>query len=145
MTASFPLAGLLRLRRLEEDRAGARFGSASGRLAALAARERRALTDTEQLATDIDSVEALRAVAAARASALGMLTELQALTATAQAERDAAEQEFGAARARTIGLEKLETRHVAETTAAALAAEQAVLDELGSRARHRARDEGAGQ
>lgn len=144
MTASFPLAGLLRLRRLEEDRAGARLGARTSRHAALAAHESRARADAEQIPTDVESMAALQAVAAARASSLSMLGELQALTAAAQAEREAAEREFVAARARTVGLEKLEARHAAAAAAAELAGEQAVLDELGGVAHHRARAEGEG-
>jgi flagellar FliJ protein len=71
-----------------------------------------------------------------------MLGELQALTATAEAERHTAEREFGAARARTLGLEKLEARHTAAAAAGELAAEQTVLDELGSTAHHRAGADG---
>lgn len=142
MTASFPLAGLLRLRRLEEDRAGARLGARTAHLRSLAAQESRAVADADQIPTDVDSMIALRAVAAARASSMSMLGELQALTASAEVECAAAQREYAAARASTVGLEKLETRHAAAAQAAELAAEQAVLDELGGAAHHRARGEG---
>jgi flagellar FliJ protein len=76
---------------------------------------------------------------------MSMLTELRSLAATVEAERDEAEREFGAARARTMGLEKLEARHAAAAAASALAAEQVVLDELGSAARLRgAHEPGSG-
>jgi flagellar FliJ protein len=144
MTSHFPLAGLLRLRRLEEDRAAARYGAASARLTALTARQEHTMADADQIPAEFETVAALRAAAAARASSMTMLGELRALTTTAEAERDTAQREFGVARARTVGLEKLEDRHAAAVTAAELAAEQVVLDELGSSARHRAGTEGAG-
>jgi flagellar FliJ protein len=144
MTSHFPLAGLLRLRRLEEDRAAARYGAASARLAALTARQESSLAEADQLPAEFETVSALAAAAAARASSMSMLSEIRALTTTAEAERDTAQRDFGAARARTVGLEKLEARHASAATAAELAAEQVVLDELGSSARHRAGTEGAG-
>lgn len=137
MTAHFPLAGLLRLRRLEQDQAAGHLGAASSRLAALAAREGRAVAEAERIPSDADTSAALLAVAAARASSMSMLTELRGLAATAEAEQAEAEREFGAARARTVGLEKLEARHAAAAAASALAAEQVILDELGSAARLR--------
>lgn len=137
MTAPFPLAGLLRLRRLEQDQAAGHLGAANTRFAALAASEGRAAAEAEQIPSDAGTSAALQAVAAARASSMSMLTELRALAAAAEAERDDAEREFGAARARTVGLEKLEARHTASVAAAELAAEQVVLDELGSAARMR--------
>jgi flagellar FliJ protein len=132
MTASFSLAGLLRLRRLEEDQAASVFGAAASRHAGITARTERALADLDALTAEVDSLAVLQSVAAARASSTAMLAELQALTASAAAERDTAELAFGAARARTLGLEKLEARHAAAVHAAELAAEQVVLDELGA-------------
>lgn len=144
MTSHFPLAGLLRLRRLEEDRAAARYGAASARLAGLTARQEHTMADADEIPAEFETVAALRAAAAARSSSMSLLSELRALTTTAEAERDTAQREFGVARARIVGLEKLEDRHSAAVTAAELAAEQVVLDELGSNARHRAGTEGAG-
>ncbi|MEA5457149.1 flagellar export protein FliJ [Sinomonas sp. JGH33] len=135
MNPQFPLAGLLRLRRLEQDQAAARLGAANARLRALSAREDAARAEAERISSDVDGAAALRAVAAARASSLGMLAELHALAELADAERDEALLEFGAARARTIGLEKLEARHADAVAAADLAAEQGLLDDLGSGAR----------
>ncbi|MDQ4504074.1 flagellar export protein FliJ [Sinomonas sp. ASV322] len=145
MTPSFPLAGLLRLRRLEQDQAAARFGAANARVRALSTREDAARSDSERIASDVDGAAALRAIAAARASSLGMLAELHALADVADAERDEALLEFGTARARTIGLEKLEARHAAALAAADLAAEQGVLDDLGSGALRRESPDPRGQ
>ena len=132
MTRQFSLAGLLRLRQLEQDQAAARFGAANARLRGLAVREEAALADGDRIASDVDSSAALRAVAAARASSMSMLADLRTLGEIAQSERDEAQLEFAAARARTIGLEKLEARHAEAVAAAELGAEQAVLDELGA-------------
>jgi flagellar FliJ protein len=134
MNRRFPLAGLLRLRQLEQDQAAARFGAANARLRALSAREETALTGTERIASDVESSASLRAVAAARASAMSMLADLHTLAEVAESERDDAQLELAAARARTVGLEKLEARHAEAVAAAELAAEQGVLDELGASA-----------
>ncbi|WP_422934679.1 flagellar export protein FliJ [Sinomonas sp. P47F7] len=128
----FRLAGLLRLRQLEQDQAAARFGAANARQRALAVREEAGRADGDRISSDVDTSAALRAVAAARASSTSMLAELRALAELAESERDAAQLEFAAARARTIGLEKLEARHAEAAAAAELAVEQGVLDELGA-------------
>jgi flagellar FliJ protein len=138
MTQPFSLAGLLRLRRLEEDQAAAVFGAAASRHAGIAARTERALAEVDGLAAEVDSLDVLHTVAAGRAASAARLTELRALSDAAALERTAAEKEFGAARGRTLGLEKLEARHASTVHAAELAAEQVVLDELGSTARLRA-------
>ena len=144
MTVPFPLAGLLRLRRLEQDQAAGHLGAANSRFAALAATEARAAAEAEQLPSEASTSAALQAIAAARASSMSMLTELRGLAAVAGEDRDEAERVFGAARARTVGLEKLEARHAVAAAPAEIAAEQVVLDELGSAARLRAGHAGHG-
>lgn len=138
MTAPFSLAGLLRLRRLEEDQAAAVLGVAASRHAGIVARADHALAEVDQMVSDVDSLDVLHTVAAARAASTAMLAELQALTQSAAVERDAAERRFQSARARTLGLEKLEMRHAAIAHAAELSAEQVLLDELGATSRLRA-------
>lgn len=132
MNRQFPLAGLLRLRRLEQDQAAAHFGAVNAQLRAAAGRQDNALAESERSPSEVGDSGALRAVAAARAASASMLAELQALTSLAEAEAQQALQDLGAARARTLGLEKLEARHGAEFAAAELVAEQNVLDELSS-------------
>ena len=134
MSRQFPLAGLLRLRQLEQDQAAARFGAVNARLRALAGREESVRAQGDGITSEVDSSAALRAVAAARASSMSMLADLRALSELAASEREDAQVEFAAARARTIGLEKLEARHSEAVAAAELAAEQGVLDELGTAA-----------
>ncbi|WP_138445252.1 flagellar export protein FliJ [Sinomonas susongensis] len=137
MNRQFPLAGLLRLRRLEQDQAAARFGAVNAQLRAVGAQQASARADAEEIPSDVDSSAALLAVAAARAASASLLAELDALAAAAEAERGKAQHDLTSARARTVGLEKLEARHDALVDAAELAAEQGVLDDLGSSARLR--------
>lgn len=137
MTPQFPLAGLLRLRRLEQDQAAARFGAVNAQLRAVGAQQASARAEAEEIASDVDSSAALLAVAAARAASASLLTELDALAAVTEAERGQAQRDLAVARGRTVGLEKREARHGALVVAAELAAEQSVLDDLGSSARLR--------
>ena len=137
MTVPFSLAGLLRLRRLEEDQAAAVFGAAVTRHAGFTARTERALMELDRLPAEVDGLAVLHTAAAARAASSAMLSELRALSDAAAAQRESAERDLGRARGRTLGLEKLEARDGATVQAAEVAAEQVVLDELGSTARRR--------
>jgi flagellar FliJ protein len=132
MNRQFPLAGLLRLRRLEQDQAAAHFGAVNAQLRAASGRQDSAVAESAGSPSEVADSTALRAVAATRAASASMLVELQALTSLAEREAQRALQELGAARVRTTGLEKLEARHRAEVAASELAAEQTVLDELSS-------------
>lgn len=137
MKRAFPLAGLLRLRHLQQD-------SAAGDLAAAHVlaqendtrrmRARVALGGTPSAAT---STEALHAMAAARASTRSMLADLDALGQDHRATVADAQSTFDAARAESRGLEKLEDRHAASVTAEGLHAEQTVLDEIAATRWHR--------
>jgi flagellar FliJ protein len=139
MSRQFPLAGLLRLRRLEQDQAAAHLGAVNAQLRAVAARKDAALAEAERLPSEAADAASLRAIAAARSASSSLLADLEALTALADAGAERAQQDLAAARARTLGLEKLEARHVAEAAAADLAVEQNVLDELSSTRRGAAR------
>lgn len=140
-TRSFPLAGLLRLRQLREDEAAGSLASANERLHA-------SMSRVEELAEALDGTDlspsdsaSLYAVTAARASARSMLADLHALEAQLQAEQDRAQEQYRAARAATMGLEKLQERHREAGAAADLEAEQRVLDELASTGRGRHTEE----
>ncbi|WP_231556235.1 hypothetical protein [Cryobacterium sp. MLB-32] len=76
-------------------------------------------------------------MAAARASSRSMLADLDALGQGHLATLAQAQSVFDAARAESIGLEKLEARHSAAVAAADLRAEQIVLDEIASTRWHR--------
>lgn len=137
MPRDFSLAGLLRLRRLQEDESAGRLLRARSRASELAAQRthvRDSLADDEAV-----SVESMHAISAARASTSSMLADLKNLELEQSAEVDRAAVEHEAARAQTLALEKLEERHAAEQAAEELRAEQTVLDELAGRSRLRPR------
>jgi len=137
MNREFSLAGLLRLRQLQQDQAATGLARARSRSSSVRVRE--AAARRELAATDdpISSSASLRAVAAARSSSHSMLADLQNLTRLAEADEAAARAEFIAARTRSVGLEKLQARHDAEVSSADLRAEQSVLDEIASTVWHR--------
>jgi len=136
----FSLAGLLRVRHAQQQKAMAELSQANGRIRDVA--ERRARTEltlagavgSKGLVTDAATLNAL---SAARASTRGMLAELDAVAAEHRASAAAAQQEYNATRARSIALEKLEERHQATAVAAELREEQIALDEIASVAHHR--------
>ena len=137
MNREFSLAGLLRLRQLQQDQAATGLARARSRSSSVRVRE--AAARRELAATDdpVSSSASLRAVAAARSSSHSMLADLQNLTRLAEADEATARAEFIAARTRSVGLEKLQARHDAEINSADLRAEQSVLDEIASTLWHR--------
>lgn len=137
MPRPFPLTGLLRLRRLQEDQAAARLAAAHQNAAAHTARQRQARMDLDETSSEVTDSSALLAVAAARASARSMLASLNAMSAGHRTAVNHARDEFAKARLEAAGLEKLEGRHMEAAAAEELQAEQIVLDELASAARRR--------
>ncbi|MEO5780732.1 MULTISPECIES: flagellar export protein FliJ [Arthrobacter] len=137
MNRQFSLAGLLRLRQMQQDQAATGLARARSHSDSVRAREVSARRDLSDASGDVDTSQALHAIAAARFSSFRMLSDLQSLTADAQSAEDAAREEFTAARTRSVGLEKLQTRHDAEVLSADLRAEQAALDEIASTVWHR--------
>lgn len=142
MTNSFPLAGLLRLRKLQEDQSAAALSAARGRADEVRQRSRR-LRETLDPSTGLragasnaaaaSSVEHIVAIAAARASTSSMLSELEALgrsTADEEARTLAEHQEN---RRRALTLEKLEAGHRAAEAVERGIEEQKTLDELALR------------
>ena len=143
MSAKFSLAGLLRLRRLEEDQRAAELNSARDREAVGLARTRRirrALADGHE---DPTAHASLASIAAARASSATMLGELGELDRENAAEVERAVGAHADAHRRTLGLEKLEARFEEKAQAEALREEQLLLDDLSSRAWHAAHGEAA--
>ena len=135
---SFSLAGLLRVRHAQQQKAMAELSAANRRIRDVAerrARAERTLAGTVGGAAAKDVVTdaaTLNAVAAARASTRGMLAELDAVAAEHRATAAAAQAEYNATRARSIALEKLEARHAVAAMAADLHDEQIALDEIAS-------------
>ncbi|NUU31194.1 flagellar FliJ family protein [Arthrobacter sp. C9C5] len=137
MNRQFSLAGLLRLRQIQQDQAASGLALARSRSSSVRAREasaRRQLSATDE---DIVSSASLRAVAAARSASHSMLADLQNLARVAETDEATAREEFIAARTRSVGLEKLQARHHAEVNTAELRAEQSTLDEISSTIWHR--------
>ena len=141
MTRAFPLAGLLRLRRLQEETAAAKLAAANARVretSLVQAQAYQVLAESPLAATDSAT---LSAVAAARASSRAMLADLAAAGIRRSADAEGAQSAFHAARAESVGLEKLEARHAGEAAAEDLRAEQTVLDELAGSAWQRRQKE----
>lgn len=132
MARTFPLAGLLGLRRLEEDQAAAALSAANNRAGAVQARRDAAHRDLGSSPSQATDATALRMAAFARATSRSMLSDLAALSALAETEAAQAQEEFQAARARTVGLEKLEEKHTAAALADDLRSEQVAVDEIAS-------------
>ena len=144
MARSFPLAGLLRLRQVQQDQAAIDLSTANARVAEGTARQRRARSSLGATSSEATSASVLYAVAASRAASRSMLAELQSLDCDHRASLDVANTAFIAARARSIGLEKREVRFDDAVANGMLVAEQAVLDEISSTSWHRARGVDAG-
>jgi len=132
MARAFPLAGLLRLRRLQEDRAASELAQANGRVRdndTIQTRARRTLEGFTSTATDVDT---LRAIAAARASSTSMLADLSALDATHRQAAQRAQGDFQRAKIQAVSIEKLSDKHLTEAHAEDLRVEQLALDEIAS-------------
>jgi flagellar protein FliJ len=140
MARLFPLAGLLRLRQIQEEQAASDLAVANARARDLRARQSRARDSLGASNTEAASSTVLYAVAAARASSRSMLAELDSLNCEHQPVLDSASEAFAEARARSIGLEKLAGRHQLKQTEEELHAEQAAIDEMASTGWHRNKD-----
>jgi flagellar protein FliJ len=129
----FSLAGLLRLRRLQEDQAAASLAQARRTVRDTSARI--AAVHAEMLTADakIATADELWAIAATRSSSASMLAELAELerVQAEEVERRAAAHTDAARASRSI--EKLETKHGVEARAEDLRVEQLALDELAGR------------
>jgi flagellar FliJ protein len=133
--AVFGLAGLLRIRRLKEERAAYEITRARSRASELAADRHQLLDQLDDHAHEARTVRGMHALSAARASTSTMLADLEALAITQRRLVSEAEEQHRAARREVRTVEKLEEKHDAAQREAALRAEQTVLDELAGRAR----------
>jgi flagellar FliJ protein len=131
--ATFPLAALLRLRRLREDQAAASVGRARSRASQLAAQRGRLIDTLSDRDSDTTDIRGIAAMAAARASAAVMLSDLEGLRQAQERAVDEAEGEHRTARREAAVVQKLEERHGEQERARELSAEQAALDELAGR------------
>ena len=135
MSRGFSLAGLLRVREIQERAAAQRLSRAvidAQHTDAMdrALRAHLAGTDTEAV-----DVRALAALAAARVSGRALLADLTTLSALQQETVAEARSAHADARRTLRGLERLADGHAEALRAADLHAEQAELDEIASRSR----------
>jgi flagellar FliJ protein len=137
MSRAFSLAGLLRLRHLQQDQAAGDLAVANARLRAAATRIDETRAALEHLPITATGADTLSAIAAARASSRSMLAELAALDTVAQQSVIVAQREFESRKSAAVSLEKLEGRHGELAAAEELHAEQAIIDEIASTAWHR--------
>jgi len=111
MQRRFALAGLLRLRHTEQDRAAAVLADANLRVRQAADARMAAHRTLQDSPSTVEDAATLSAVAAARAATRGMLEELDAVARTRRADADRAQETYNAARRSALGLEKLEEQH----------------------------------
>lgn len=140
--STFRLAGLGRLRRLQEDHAAAELARrATDRRGA----ERRTAEARDKLAGTVlagtADPQTWRAAVAARAATSSLVIAAQAAAETARGLEAEAQTQWTTARKRSKTVEKLAERHRAEETLAELRAEQQVLDELATQRAARRREE----
>jgi flagellar FliJ protein len=133
MANPFSLAALLRIRRIQQDRAAAEVSTSRARAAEVASRRRYAENSLANLMSPNGSAETLRWTAAARASSSSTLGDLGVLEDEWEARLEEARVQLKASRARAVALEKLEARHDEAEQKEFLRAEQATLDEISSR------------
>jgi len=132
MARTFRLAGLLRLRQVQEEQAASDLAAANARSRENAARQNRARAALGGVGAEATSSNVLYAIAAARSSSRSMLAELEAVDVHNRADVADAAAAYAAARARSLGVEKLEQRHIETRDADDLAAQQAVVDEIAT-------------
>jgi flagellar FliJ protein len=132
MSRTFRLAGLLRLRQVQEEQAASDLAAANARSRENAARQNRARAALGGVGAEATSSNVLYAIAAARSSSRSMLAELEAVDVRNRANVADAAAAYAAARARSLGLEKLEERHIENRNADDVAAQQAVVDEIAT-------------
>ena len=137
MSRAFSLAGLLRLRHLQQDQAAGDLAVANARLRAAATRIDETRAALEHLPITPTGADTLYAIAAARASSRSMLAELTALDTVAQQAVVDAQREFESKKSAAVSLEKLEGRHGDLAAAEELHAEQTIIDEIASTGWHR--------
>lgn len=141
MNRRFALAGLLRLRHLEQDQAAGQLGAAHARAAEVNRRRQAFRAELADEAADAATAEALLAVSASRSASRSLLAELDLLVQSSASETDRAQAAFNAVRAKSVALEKLEDKHRGLLAEEDLRGQQNVLDEIASAAWHR-RDNG---
>lgn len=129
---AFRLDGLLRVRRVQEERTASVLASRTARLRDSEALRSRAMRELAAHGEPGTRLETLRAIAAARASSEAMLAELRLAGARLEDEVDEARIALGEARRRVRTLERMELAHAEAEQEAELKHEQNRLDEIAS-------------
>lgn len=133
MTRSFSLAGLLRVREIQERAAAQRLSRAVLDAQHTEARDRSLRAHLSGAGSEAVDVRSLAALAAARVAGRTLLADLTTLSQLQAQTVDDARTEHDEARRAMRGLDRLAQAHAVRVRAAELHAEQAELDEIGSR------------
>lgn len=133
MTRSFSLAGLLRVREIQERAAAQRLSRAVLDARHTEARDRSLRAHLSGTGSEAVDVRSLAALAAARVAGRTLLSDLTMLAELQEQTVDQARAEHSEARRAMRGLDRLAQAHAVRVRAAELHAEQAELDEIGSR------------
>ncbi|MBO9553083.1 flagellar export protein FliJ [Cellulomonas sp.] len=134
MNRRFPLAGLLRVRAMAEERAAAELATARRDERAAAARARS--TEDRLGASGLPTVaeeRAFQAAVASRVALASMLVEQRATAVAAQEETERRTEVWSDARRHVRAIERLEERHDDMVRVEEARAEQLVLDEVAGR------------
>jgi len=135
MSRQFSLAGLLRVRGIQERAAAERLSRAVLDARHTEARDRHLRAALAGEGTDAVDVRSLAALAAARSASRSMLADLTALASVQQQSVADARAEHADARRAQRGLDRLADAHAERVRAEDLRAEQAELDEIAARTR----------
>jgi len=133
MTRGFSLAGLLRVRQIQERAAAQRLSRAVIDARHTEARDRHLRSALAGEGTDAVDVRSLAALAAARSAGRSMLADLTALAEVQSQSVDEARAEHAEARRAMRGLDRLAEAHAVRERTDELRIEQAELDEIASR------------
>jgi flagellar FliJ protein len=133
MSRAFPLAGLLRVRTLQERAAAERLSRAALEHAHTEARDRQLRASLTASMDGPDDVRTLAALAASRVAARSLLSELHTLRDAQAAAVATARAEHASARVDEHGLSRLAEAHERRERARTMREEQATLDEIAVR------------
>ncbi|WP_226532084.1 hypothetical protein [Microbacterium paraoxydans] len=133
MSRSFSLAGLLRVREIQERAAAQRLSRAVIDAQHTEARDRSLRAHLAGIGNEAVDVRSLAALAAARVAGRTLLADLTTLSELQQQTVSDARAEHAEARRAMRGLDRLAAAHAEKARTAALHAEQAELDEIGAR------------
>lgn len=129
---TFPLAGLLRVRGVQERVAAEDAARARTEARAAEAAAQHAVSSLSAVSTQIDDPATLRAMAAARAAGQASLADLQTLARLRRDEAATAEAVHVEARRELKGLERLEGTHRERELETEARTEQDALDEIAT-------------